>query len=138
MDWLRSILSMLAVPPPNNLSSPASSLSSLSLGSSTSVLTPVAHVEYHLLSLYLSVLLSLPTITTCPLELTFRDSAFGGPTAAPEAMLHMNVLKSVLGDSAKRNGWSEDLGTKAIYGLVAKRILRIDRRGREALVCFTL
>lgn len=49
----------------------------------------------------------------------------------------MNNLKIFLGGKAKDNSWNEDLGHKAIYGLVAKRILKIDRKGRDALVCFT-
>ena len=49
----------------------------------------------------------------------------------------MNGLKAYLGESAKQQGgWAEDLGTKAVYGLVAKRVIRIDRSGRESLIGF--
>lgn len=46
-------------------------------------------------------------------------------------MVSMNALKQWLGRFAKARGWPEEMSTTAIYGLVSKTVLRIDRRGRE-------
>lgn len=54
-----------------------------------------------------------------------------GKPRKEEAMVSMNVIKSWLGLFAKERGWQEDMGTAAIYSMVSKTVLRIDRRGKE-------
>jgi hypothetical protein len=52
-------------------------------------------------------------------------------------MFGMAAVKSHLAPWVKERGLSEDLVTKAIYGLVAKGLLKIDRRtARDPLVYF--
>jgi len=43
----------------------------------------------------------------------------------------MNLLKSELGAFAKGKGWTEGMGTTAVYSLISKQVGRIDRRGKE-------
>lgn len=45
--------------------------------------------------------------------------------------VQLNEVKERLGAMAKARGWdgADDLGTKAVYGGVGKRVVRIDRRG---------
>jgi hypothetical protein len=50
-----------------------------------------------------------------------------------EGMISVEKLKARLGKIAGLNGWSEALATKALYSLVGKRVVRIDRRGKEAV-----
>lgn len=54
-----------------------------------------------------------------------------GVAKKEEPMVSMNKLKVWLGAYAKERGWAEDMATTAIYSLVAKTVLRIDRRGKE-------
>lgn len=116
-----------------------STLSSSSAAGESAEMTPIlpnVQMEYRLLALFLTSLLGQPLAPSAsPLSIQIRPSL--QDTSRPDALLPMNVLKSSLGEFAKQRGWAEDLGTKAIYGLVAKRVLRIDRREREAQVCFT-
>lgn len=121
-----------SVPP-----SPASTISGLLASESpSSTSTPVQAMEAQLLSSFLALLLSSRDPDMPPLlSLTIRPS-LANP-AVPEALLPMSGIKEELGRVVKARGWPEDLCTKTVYGLVAKRILRIDRRGREALVGFT-
>lgn len=151
----RSRLSELATPkrdPSNPLGSPASSVSTLTFASApsegssgtTQSITPAQTIEYRLLQTFLALLLgssnnggmSGPAEGSTSLEVVMKGSIVRGDEIK-EAMLPMTALKTYLGKAARHQGWNEDLGTKAIYSLVAKRVLRIDRRGREALVCFT-
>lgn len=48
-------------------------------------------------------------------------------------MISMKVLKSLLAAFGNERGWKDGdaLGTTAIYSLVGKTVLRIDRRGKE-------
>lgn len=46
-------------------------------------------------------------------------------------MVSMNGVKAWLGAYAKERGWGEDMGTTAVYALVSKAVVRIDRRGKE-------
>jgi hypothetical protein len=46
-------------------------------------------------------------------------------------MVSMNALKTRLTKFAEGRGLAGDLGTTAVYALVSKNILRIDRRGKE-------
>ncbi len=41
----------------------------------------------------------------------------------------MSDLKESLGAIAAARGWDKDMATKVIYGAVAKRTVKIDRRG---------
>ena len=54
-----------------------------------------------------------------------------GQARKEEPMISMNAVKARLGTYAKERGWKEDMGTTAIYSLVSKTVLRIDRRGKE-------
>ncbi|KAM0746351.1 hypothetical protein T439DRAFT_384095 [Meredithblackwellia eburnea MCA 4105] len=75
-----------------------------------------------------------------PLVLTMRDAVL--PSSLPstpsatttrkkekEPMISMNSLKLHLGRFARRRGWGEEMGTTAIYSLVSRTLVRIDRRG---------
>lgn len=46
----------------------------------------------------------------------------------------MNALKAHLGAFAVERGWTEGMGTTAIYSLISKQLTRIDRRGKEGAV----
>lgn len=65
-----------------------------------------------------------------PLTITYRDAL---SSATKEPMVSMSALKSWLLKFAKERQCSEDLATKAIYSLVSKNVLRIDRRGTAAV-----
>lgn len=59
------------------------------------------------------------------------------PARKKDGMLLMDALKGRLATYARAKGWQDDLGTKAIYAMVAKKVCRIDRRAKEgALVGF--
>lgn len=129
--------------------SPSASLTSVSAISDattgrTAAFTPVQILEYQLLAAFLSLILSLPlpggavAPNQASLALTLRPPP-AGSHADQEPMLPLNALKAYLGEIAKQqDGWAEDLGTKAVYGLVAKRVIRIDRSGRESFIGFTM
>lgn len=56
-----------------------------------------------------------------------------------EPMVNMTLLKSLLVKFTEERGWKggDGMSTSAVYGLVSKTVLRIERRGREgALVGF--
>jgi hypothetical protein len=95
---------------------------------------PVQQVELHLLAIYLSLLLGRPHAS---LSLVPKVPATS-TTNVPEPMLPLTALKTALGQFASERGWSGDLGTKAVYGLVAKRVVRIDRASKETMIGFTL
>lgn len=99
--------------------------------------SPSLILEYSLLHIYLSLLLGQASAAASELTLILRPSSTTSDSNEQDAMVSMSALKTALGRIAVNAGWAEDMGTKAIYGLVAKRVLRIDRRGREALVAFT-
>lgn len=77
------------------------------------------------------------------MTVTLRDpvlpsslASAGGGTPARELgrkdpMVSMNGLKAWVGAFARARGWGEEGATTAVYGLVSKAVLRIDRRGRE-------
>jgi len=113
-----------------------------------------ALVEFHLLNLLLATLSGREPIPSAvplapssplpPLTVTLRDPVL--PSSLPglpsvssprselgrkDPMVSMNALKAWLGSFAKARGWGEEAATAAIYGLVSKTVLRIDRRGRE-------
>ena len=58
-------------------------------------------------------------------------SAAAGISSRKTPHLAMSVLKAHLGRFAKSRGWTEEMGTTAIYALVSKQTVKIDRRGRE-------
>ena len=111
-------------------------LGHLSKGSASTD-SPSVILEYSLLHIYLSLLLGQASASASELTLVLRPTSTTSTPSEQDAMLSMSSLKAALGKLAVKAGWAEDMGTKAIYGLVAKRVLRIDRRGREALVAFT-
>ncbi|KAM0787394.1 hypothetical protein ACM66B_003479 [Microbotryomycetes sp. NB124-2] len=113
---------------------------------------PSALLEYQLLSLLFSVISGrAPAVpagsSLSPLTFTMRDPVLAsslstnGATAAlptsPRApgqkdpMVSMNALKAWLAHFAQTKGLGGDMGTTAIYALVSKNVLRIDRRGKE-------
>jgi hypothetical protein len=127
----------------DSTSSPASSTSRSSVTASLSAsLSPVNIIELQLLHTFLSLLVSIDPLdledeTNKPPTLVLRDIP-GQNLTAREALLNMNNLKTYLGVKAKERGWNADLGHKAIWGLVAKRVLNIDRKSsRDTLIGFT-
>lgn len=60
-------------------------------------------------------------------------SSLGAMTTSrkEEPMVSMNKIKLWLGAYARERGWGDEMATTAIYSLVAKTVLRIDRRGKE-------
>lgn len=53
------------------------------------------------------------------------------PTPVP-----MNTLKSAVEELAEERGFGSNLGVKTVYSCVAKKLLKIDRSSKEALVGF--
>lgn len=112
--------------------------------------SPTFRMEIEILRLYLSALLEHPQHLDLPVidrrvDITLREPppasiALGsdmlGTREGQIAMVSMNGLKAVLGDWATQQGWSGELPTKALYSLVAKQALKIDRRTRDPLVYF--
>jgi len=107
--------------------------------------TPAQVVEAQLCHLLLSVLSGAPPPSPSPsssaspalppLTLILRDSLLGSTRKTPH--LGMAALKAHLGAFAKGRGWTEEMGTTAIYALVSKQTVKTDRRGREgAAVAF--
>ncbi|TIA92950.1 hypothetical protein E3P99_00413 [Wallemia hederae] len=56
----------------------------------------------------------------------------------PENKLSMQDGKDHLAQVVKSKGWSEDLTTKSIYGLVGKRVLLLERKGASATLRFKI
>lgn len=50
-----------------------------------------------------------------------------------DALVPLDLVKVRLAELSAENGWEEGLGQKAIYALVAKRVVRIDRKGKPLL-----
>ncbi|BGP47736.1 hypothetical protein JCM10450v2_003601 [Rhodotorula kratochvilovae] len=100
--------------------------------------TPAQIVEAQLCALLLSVLSGSPPPAAAslpPLPIILRDSLLGSTRKTPH--LAMAALKAHLGAFAKSRGWTEEMGTTAIYALVSKQTVKTDRRGREgAAVAF--
>lgn len=48
----------------------------------------------------------------------------------------MNTLKSAVEELAEERGFGSNLGVKTVYSCVAKKLLKIDRSSKEALVGF--
>ncbi|KAG9005210.1 hypothetical protein FRB94_001758 [Tulasnella sp. JGI-2019a] len=70
--------------------------------------------------LLLTLLTSPPTDTSSPLP---------GPVT-------MASLKTTVDTLAAERGFGKDLGAKTVYGCVAKKLLKIDRRSKEPTVAF--
>lgn len=54
---------------------------------------------------------------------------------APDFVMRLDALKSYLSSICKAKKW-EDLATKTVYAVVAKKLIRIDRRSRDVQVLF--
>ncbi|KAK4049033.1 hypothetical protein OIV83_004394 [Microbotryomycetes sp. JL201] len=156
LSTLQTVLSAPATPvgPSSPQSIVSSSLTS-DVGDDCDPLppSPSALLEYQLLNLLLSVISGrTPTVPAgtdlTPLGVTLRDPvlasslATNGTTSLPtspsartpgkkDPMVSMNLLKAWLAHFARSKGLGEDMGTTAIYALVSKNVLRIDRRGKE-------
>ncbi|BGP31667.1 hypothetical protein JCM10296v2_003441 [Rhodotorula toruloides] len=97
--------------------------------------TPSQIVEAQLCNLLLSSICgvslpSSPSASSLPaLTLIFRDSVLPTPSSSPH--LPFTALKSHLGAFAREQGWTEEMGTTAVYSLVGRQVVKIDRRGRE-------
>ncbi|GAA5883486.1 hypothetical protein JCM3774_003600 [Rhodotorula dairenensis] len=77
---------------------------------------------------------TLPALNVILRETAIPLSSTAGGTGVSSRKtphLAMSVLKAHLGRFAKRRGWTEEMGTTAIYALVSKQAVKIDRRGRE-------
>ncbi|BGO99349.1 hypothetical protein JCM10021v2_003021 [Rhodotorula toruloides] len=97
--------------------------------------TPSQIVEAQLCNLLLSSICGVPLPSSSSsaslpaLTLIFRDSVLPTPFTAPH--LPFTALKSHLGFFARSQGWTEEMGTTAVYSLVGRQVVKIDRRGRE-------
>ncbi|KAJ8294900.1 DNA mismatch repair protein msh6 [Rhodotorula toruloides] len=97
--------------------------------------TPSQIVEAQLCNLLLSSICgvplpSSPSSSSLPaLTLIFRDSVLPVPSTSPH--LPFTALKSHLGHFARAQEWTEEMGTTAVYSLVGRQVVKIDRRGRE-------
>ncbi|GAA5963704.1 hypothetical protein JCM8115_004247 [Rhodotorula mucilaginosa] len=69
--------------------------------------------------------------TAIPLSTSDSQATSTGISSRKTPHLAMSVLKAHLGRFAKTRGWTEEMGTTAIYALVSKQTVKIDRRGRE-------
>lgn len=138
---------ILNAPPAPELPSSPGSIISSTLTTDSTALEPTppssaAILEYKLLQLLLNVLSGAapPSATLPELTITLKEpvlaSSLGGSPTLPQRgkkdpLVSMLALKAHLGEFAKERGWDESGGTTAIYGLVSKGVVRIDRRGRE-------
>ncbi|GAA5834766.1 hypothetical protein JCM11251_003658 [Rhodosporidiobolus azoricus] len=98
--------------------------------------SPAQIVEAQLLLVLLCTLsgTSLPpssAISLPALSIILRDPLPTGSSSSKTPCLSMSGLKAHLGAFAKEKGWTEEMGTTAVYALVSKGCVRIDRRGRE-------
>ncbi|GAA6013530.1 hypothetical protein JCM11491_006111 [Sporobolomyces phaffii] len=105
--------------------------------------SPSTLVEFKLLHLLLSIVSSANPPTLPPslpaLPIIFRDPPADSSTSPSARLtktpcLSMNALKAHLGAFAVERGWTEGMGTTAIYALISKQVARIDRRGKEGAV----
>lgn len=145
---------ILAAPPASlGPASPQHSVVSSSLATTDMDDEPAAPqastvLEAELLRLLLATLAGHPPPGEPALNVTLRDPVLPSSlTAAPspdqvsawsgarrggkDPMVSMTALKTRLTQFAQQRGLAGDLGTTAIYALVSKTILRIDRRGKE-------
>ncbi|GAA6001063.1 uncharacterized protein JCM10292_006356 [Rhodotorula paludigena] len=108
--------------------------------------TPAQQVEAQLCVLLLSTFSgSTPSAPASPskaalppLTIILRDSVLAAAASSPSRPaggktphLSMAALKAHLGAFARAKGWTEEMGTTAVYALVGKSTVKIDRRGRE-------
>lgn len=149
---LESVLASPMVPlEPSSPQSVVSSTLTSELGDDAEPTPPIpsAMLEYELLRLLFATIAgraptapaqsSLPPLTVTLRDPVLASSLATGPTgpSSPgragkkDPMVSMNSLKAWLAHFAKGKGLSEDMGTTAIYALVSKTVLRIDRRGKE-------
>ncbi|GAA5968883.1 hypothetical protein JCM11641_000766 [Rhodosporidiobolus odoratus] len=119
--------------------SPGSSIATATTSSTTTndppaFWTPAQLLESHLLILLLSSLAPSPSSsssTSLPLPLIFRSPLATGLSTQKTPCVSMTLVKTRLGEFAREKGWTEEMGTTAVYALVSKGIVRIDRRGKE-------
>ncbi|GAA6027761.1 hypothetical protein JCM8097_008021 [Rhodosporidiobolus ruineniae] len=139
--------SLAAAGPPGSPSAGSvtsfSTLTSTTADASSGIPTtwsPAQIVEAQLLLLTLSTLSSSPVPPSSPflgstnlpaLNIILRDPLPTGASQDKTPCLSMAALKAHLGAFAKAKGWTEEMGTTAVYALVSKGLMRIDRRGRE-------
>ncbi|GAA6064093.1 hypothetical protein JCM10212_004164, partial [Sporobolomyces blumeae] len=151
-DTISMLDKTISIPPkPENPSSPSSaSISSYAANPTADEAgsgppAPSVLVEFKLLHLLLSTLSSpdpLPHPASLPhLPIIFRDppadsTATESPSSAltKTPCLSMNGLKAHVTAFATERGWTEGMGTTAIYSLISRQVARIDRRGREGAV----
>lgn len=70
-----------------------------------------------------------------PLPYVIRPSTtFAADAPTEEVLMPFEPLKSKLLALARARDWDEGIGQKAIYALVAKRAIRIDRKGKPMLL----
>ncbi|GAA5941945.1 uncharacterized protein JCM15063_004253 [Sporobolomyces koalae] len=103
--------------------------------------SPSTVIEVKLLHLLLSTFSSARAPTLPPslpaLPIVFRHPGpdtelVSSPAGLPQApCLAMNPLKVHLSAFAAEKGWAENMGTTAIYALISRQIVRIDRQGKE-------
>lgn len=74
---------------------------------------------------------AIPLSSSATSDSAATTTAHSGISSRKTPHLAMSVLKAHLGRFAKTRGWTEEMGTTAIYALVSKQTVKIDRRGRE-------
>jgi len=129
-SMLNSILSSPISRDPSSPSSASTTSYATSLAddsSDPSPPTPSTLVEFKLLSLLLSSLSS----PSSALPIILRDPPADSASKNKTPCVSMNQLKVELGGFARGKGWTEGMGTTAIYSLISKQVGRIDRRGKE-------
>ncbi|GAA6024230.1 hypothetical protein JCM10207_006965 [Rhodosporidiobolus poonsookiae] len=93
--------------------------------------TPAQLVEsYLVLTLFCSLCPSLPS-PPAALPVILRDPLLTGLSKSKTPCVSMALLKKAVGAWAVEQGWTDEMGTTAVYALVSKGVVRIDRRGRE-------
>ncbi|GAA5881884.1 hypothetical protein JCM16303_003448 [Sporobolomyces ruberrimus] len=146
-DTIKTLESVLNATFTRDPSSPSStSISSYATsqaaedGSEPMAPSPSTLVEFKLLNLLLTVISRSSPPTLPPslpsLPIIFRDPPADSSTSpssptSKTPCLSMTGLKAHLGAYAVGKGWTEGMGTTAIYALISKQVTRIDRRGKE-------
>ncbi|BGP15726.1 hypothetical protein JCM10213_007979 [Rhodosporidiobolus nylandii] len=99
--------------------------------------SPAQLMEGQLLNLLLSTFSGSssfsPSADLPPLAIVLREPLPSGQSQDKTPCIAMAGLKAHLGAFAKERGWTEEMGTTAVYGMVSKNVARIDRRGGAAV-----
>ena len=119
-------------------------LEALSATNDEEAFTQVNLLEFRLLYLFIKALREPPASSGLVIQLRDPPAAVlvsekGDLFCNSESkmgMVLMSDMKTALAQWGSQKGWPDELATKAIYALVAKALLKIDRRTREACIFF--